>query len=63
MAAWLVDKADRARYFHAMTPNKYYLKELAVQTAVGVRFRAGDVENARNTGEFAGPIITRKHES
>ena len=32
---------------------------LAVEKAFGVRFRVGEVENARNVGEFADLILKR----
>ncbi|MGD0207881.1 MAG: acyl carrier protein [Verrucomicrobiota bacterium] len=35
---------------------------VAVEKAFGVRFRVGEIENARNIGEFADLIIKRKQE-
>jgi len=35
---------------------------VAVETAFGVRFRVGEVENAKNIGEFAELILKRKQE-
>jgi acyl carrier protein len=35
---------------------------VAVEKAFNVRFRVGEVENARNVGEFADLIIKRQQE-
>jgi acyl carrier protein len=35
---------------------------LTVEKAFNVRFRVGEVENAKNVGEFAGLILKRKQE-
>jgi acyl carrier protein len=35
---------------------------VAVEKAFGVRFRVGEVENARNIGEFADLILKRRQE-
>jgi acyl carrier protein len=35
---------------------------VAVENAFGVRFRVGEVENAKNVGEFAGLILKRQQE-
>ena len=36
---------------------------VAVEKAFGVRFRVGEVENAKNIGEFSELILKRKHEA
>ncbi|HEX7571108.1 MAG TPA: acyl carrier protein [Verrucomicrobiae bacterium] len=35
---------------------------VAVEKSFGVRFRVGEVENAKNVGEFADLILKRKQE-
>jgi acyl carrier protein len=36
---------------------------VAVEKSFGVRFRVGEVENAKNIGEFADLILKRKQEA